>query len=153
MPRFVPYLALVALLLPAGCGHDSPPPAAPVATVPASPATSSPVSGSPAAPDGETPNGSEPAADDPPGTLACGKLGVAIQRGTLMDPGVVDDVVAASATADAPLADSAQRLAAAYAAAVAAKGAADEPDAVAAVSAAAAELAGVCNESGLETVG
>jgi hypothetical protein len=70
-----------------------------------------------------------------------------------MDPGVIDDIVAASDTADAPVADAAGRLASAYAAAVASKGGAKEPDAVAAVSEAAADMSGVCNDSGLDTVG
>jgi hypothetical protein len=70
-----------------------------------------------------------------------------------MEPGVVDRIVAASSTADAPVADAAQRLAAAYAKATTSKGTSQEPDAVAAVSAAAADMAGVCAESGLESAG
>jgi hypothetical protein len=50
-----------------------------------------------------------------------------------MEPGVVARIVAAASTADAPVADAAQRLAA--------------------VSAAAADMAGVCSESGLESAG
>jgi len=88
-----------------------------------------------------------------PGTRTCAALTTAITRATLMDPGVVDRIVAASSTADAPVADAAQRLAAAYARATASRGAAQEPDAVAAVSAAAADMAGVCAESGLESAG
>jgi hypothetical protein len=89
----------------------------------------------------------------PPGTRTCADLNTAITQGTLTDPGVVDRIVAASATADAPVADAAQRLAAAYARAAASKGTAQEPDAVAAVSAAASDMAGVCDESGLESAG
>jgi hypothetical protein len=88
-----------------------------------------------------------------PGTRTCTELGTAIAEATLMQPDVVDQIVAASATADAPVSDAAQRLAAAYAKATAAKGKSQEPDAVAAVSAAAADMAGVCDESGLESAG
>jgi hypothetical protein len=70
-----------------------------------------------------------------------------------MEPGVIDRVVAAASTADAPVAVAAQRLAAAYAKATASRNTTQEPDAVAAVSAAAADMAGVCAESGLESVG
>jgi hypothetical protein len=93
------------------------------------------------------------ATDDVPGTLACKALIDAVRDGTLMTPGVVDGITQASSTADAPIADSAQRLAAAYAKAVSARGTDGEPDAVAAVSAAGVEMSTVCNESGLETVG
>lgn len=89
----------------------------------------------------------------PPGTLTCAELGEAIKRASLMQPGVVDGIVRTSGTADAPVADAAQRLATAYATAVAAKGGDREPDAVAAVSAAAADMEGVCDESGLATAG
>jgi hypothetical protein len=88
-----------------------------------------------------------------PGTRTCALLGAAITQATLMDPGVITLIVAASATADAPVADAAQRLAAAYAKAARSKGTAAEPDAVAAVSAAAADMDGVCDESGLESAG
>ena len=70
-----------------------------------------------------------------------------------MTPAVVDGIARAASTADAPIADAAQRLAAAYAGAVAARGTENEPDAVAAVSAAGGEMSTVCKESGLETVG
>jgi hypothetical protein len=93
------------------------------------------------------------ATEDVPGTLACRTLIVAVREGTLMAPGVVDGIVQASSTADAPIAESAQRLAAAYAGAVSAAGTESEPDAVAAVSAAGVEMSTVCDESGLETVG
>lgn len=92
-------------------------------------------------------------ADNPPGALTCAKLAEAIEVGSLMDPGVVDGIFAASDTADAPVADAARRLVAAYVAAAAAKGGEGEPDAVAAVSAAAADMASVCGDSGLRTVG
>ena len=91
--------------------------------------------------------------DDPPGTITCHKLAAAVANAALMEPGVVDDIVAASSTADAPVADSAHRLAATYASALTAKGSAGEPDAIAAVSAAGADMSGVCADSGLETVG
>ena len=85
--------------------------------------------------------------------MACKALAVAVRDATLMNPGVVEALVAASTSADAPIADSAQRLATAYAKAVGAKGTDDEPDAVAAVSVAGAEMFQVCDESGFETVG
>jgi hypothetical protein len=91
--------------------------------------------------------------DAPPGSLTCGELTTAVNGATLMDPGVVDAIVRVSSLADAPLADSARRLAAAYAAAVTAHGSDSEPDAIAAVSAAGADLTRVCTESGLDTVG
>jgi hypothetical protein len=118
-----------------GCAGDTLPAAAPtVAVVPASPSASA-------------------EADDPPGTITCQKLVAAVTAGTLMEAGVVDDVVAASSTADAPVADAADRLAAAYAAAVTATGSDSEPDAIASVSAAGADMSSVCDDSGLETVG
>jgi hypothetical protein len=70
-----------------------------------------------------------------------------------MNPSVVDAIVAASASADAPIADAARRLGDAYRKALSSSGTADEPDAVAAVSAAGAEMSTVCGESGLDTVG
>jgi hypothetical protein len=94
-----------------------------------------------------------PAVEETPGLRACGTLWTAVDGGTLMTPGVVDGIVRSSMTADAPVADAAQRLAAAYASAMAARGMESEPDAVAAVSAAAADMAGVCDDSGLITVG
>ncbi|GAB1645302.1 hypothetical protein [Krasilnikovia sp. MM14-A1259] len=129
MPRSL--IAVVLLVALAGCsGGPATPPA---------PTTASPSAGT--------------VADDPPGTVTCGKLTRAIADGTLMQPGVVDDIVAASATADAPVADAARRLGEAYEAAVAVHGTDREPDAVAAVSAAASEMSKVCEDSGLETVG
>jgi len=91
--------------------------------------------------------------DDPPGSLACGKAVTALRDGTLMTPGVVEDIADTAGTADAPVADAAQRLTAAFAAAVKAEGAEEEPDAIAAVSAAGAEMARICSDSGLETTG
>ena len=91
--------------------------------------------------------------DDPPGSIACARLGAAIAAGSFMTAGVVDGIVAASATADAPVADAARRLGDAYRAAVASKNQADEPDRIAAVGAAASDMSGVCAESGLQTVG
>jgi PBP1b-binding outer membrane lipoprotein LpoB len=91
--------------------------------------------------------------EETPGLQACRTLTTAVEDGTLMNPGVVDRVVRASATADAPVSDAAQRLAAAYASAMAARGMEAEPDAVAAVSAAAADMSGVCDDSGLTTSG
>jgi hypothetical protein len=136
MPRFAPVVVLVvAVVLMAGCADAAEPePAA------GSAAPSSLVSGS-------TP------VDEPPGAITCARLAVAIERSTLMEPGVVDEINRLSGTADAPVADAAGRLAAAYAAAVNASGAANEPDRIAAVSAAASDMSGVCADSGLETVG
>jgi hypothetical protein len=88
-----------------------------------------------------------------PGTRTCAALTAAITQATLMEPGVVAHIVAAAATADAPVADAAQRLAAAYAKAASSTNTVQEPDAVAAVSAAAADMSGVCTESGLESAG
>ena len=93
------------------------------------------------------------AADDPPGTRTCTLLVKAVRDATLMDAGVVNAVVAASRSADAPVADAAQRLAAAYAGAAAARNTDSEPDAVANVSAAGAEMAQTCGDAGLESVG
>jgi hypothetical protein len=94
-----------------------------------------------------------PALNDPPGAIACAKLAAAITHASLMEDGVVADIATASTEADAPLADAAQRLASAHAAATQARGSADEPDATAAVSAAAADMHGVCADSGLTTTG
>ena len=100
-----------------------------------------------------TPSADPSATEDIPGTLACGTLAAAINDATVMNPGVVDAIVAASGTADAPIADAADRLRTAYTAAAAVTGTDDEPDAVAKVSAAAAEMSEICGESGLDTVG
>ena len=126
--------ALIALCLTcglaSGCSDDTTPAAEPTPTVEAS-----------AAP------------EDTPGLNACAALKAAVVNGTLMTPGVVDAIVQASATADAPVTDAARRLAVAYAAASAAMGTDDEPDTVAAVSAAGADMTSICNDSGLDTVG
>jgi hypothetical protein len=136
MPRTLSVVLTLALLVAgsAGCAGDSPSPTAAATTAAPSPSPS-------------------PSDDDPPGSLTCHLLVAASTDGTLMEPGVVDAITAAAATADAPLVDAARRLAGAYAGALAAKGAANEPDAVAAVSAAGVDMAGVCDDSGLETVG
>ena len=99
-----------------------------------------------------SPTASAPA-DDPPGSVTCNLLAQGVRNATLMIPGTVAKVVTASSTADAPVADAARRLAAAYAAALAAKSQATEPDLIAAVSAAGAEMSAVCEASGLDTVG
>lgn len=138
MPRISPTLVLIiAVALLAGCGDDAAPgPAAPIGSVPGS-----------AAPDVSA------SADDPPGAITCARLAAAIERSALMEPGVIDEINRAAATADAPVADAAGRLATAFAAAGNASGAPDEPDRIAAVSAAASDMSGVCRDSGLETVG
>lgn len=126
----------------AGCSHGSPGPATPPTA-----ATASAVGGN------ESPGASAAPVDEPPGAIACGKAAQAVRDATLMTPGVISDITLATGTADAPVADAAQRLSAAYAKAVTAHDTEAEPDAVAAVSAAAAELVTICNDSGLETVG
>ena len=104
-------------------------------------------------PAGQTGSDGQAVADDPPGTNTCHQLRLAVTDATLMQPGVVDSIATASSTADAPVADAAHRLAAAYASAATGKGSNSEPDAVAAVSAAGAAMSGVCDDSGLDTVG
>ncbi|WP_244875967.1 hypothetical protein [Winogradskya consettensis] len=94
-----------------------------------------------------------PAVDEPPGSLACAKVIAAVRDATVMMPGVADTILQATGTADAPVADAAQRLAEAFTAAVQAQGAEDEPDKIAAVSAAAAEMVEICRDSGLESAG
>ena len=91
--------------------------------------------------------------DSPLGVLACARSTAAIDAGSFRTPGVVDEIVAASATADAPLADAARRLGNAYGAASASANKADEPDKIAAVGTVASDMSGVCAESGLRTVG
>ena len=130
-------LTLGCSALSAGCSDDATPP--PPASASAAPA--------------QSPAVQSPAVEETPGLRACGTLWTAVDDGTLMTPGVVDGIVRASTTADAPVGDAAQRLAAAYAAAMAARGMESEPDAVAAVSAAAADMTGVCDDSGLISVG
>jgi len=130
---------LVALLgsavAPAGCAGSP------------SPSTESPASDT-----APTPTGSDEP-DEPAGTNACHQLRAAVAGAALMQPGTVESIVTASDTADAPVADAAQRLATAYTAAVGAKGSDREPDAVAAVSMAGAAMSDVCDDSGLDTVG
>jgi hypothetical protein len=123
-----------ALLTAAGCGSSTPEAAAPTVASPA-------------------PSGLESQLDDPPGTLTCAALSGAIAASSLMNPGVVDTIVRTSGTADAPVADAAQRLATAYNSAISAAGTEKEPDAVAAVGAAASDMSTVCSDSGLKTVG
>ena len=134
MIRSLPVVALTVLLV--GCsGTEEPAPGPPAA----------------AASSGET--GTVAGPDNPPGTRTCSLLVQGVRNASLMQPGVVDAVVAASRSADAPIADAARRLAAAYASAVAARNTQEEPDAIANVSAAGAEMAGVCNDAGLESTG
>jgi len=140
LPAVVPSV-LIAGFVAAGCSVDDRGTPAP---------TPAPVVAPPNA--SGQPNLSAPV-DDPPGAMTCGRVVRAVRDATLMVPGVVTDVVQASDTADAPVADAAQRLSARYTAAVAAHGTDGEPDAVAAVSAAAAEMVDVCADSGLETTG
>ena len=130
-------LPLCAVALLSSCSRDADPTVSPPSSAPAS----APVPADPSA------------TEDVPGTLACRALVAGVRDGTLMSPGVVDGIVQAGTTADAPIAESAQRLASAYAGAVSARGTESEPDAVAAVSAAGVEMATVCEESGLEAVG
>jgi hypothetical protein len=98
-------------------------------------------------------NGPLAAVDDPPGIITCARLDQAIKAGSLMQRGIVSRIVTAAGTADAPVADAADRLGTAYYAAAAAAGKPNEPDAIAAVTAAASEMSGVCADSGLKTVG
>ena len=149
MPHKAVLPAVIAAFVLAGCSADDEP-ATPV-PAPVSPSGASAASASSAA---SANAAGEPAqADEPPGTITCARLAVAVTGATLMNPGVVEEIARTSATADAPVADAAQRLATAYADAVAATGTSMEPDAVAAVSAAAADMSGVCADSGLQTVG
>jgi hypothetical protein len=142
-------LPVCAFLLLSGCSRDADPLASPTPSAQAPP---NPAEQVPADPPEQVP--ADPSAtEDIPGTVACGALTAAVRDATLMTPGVVDAIVSASGTADAPIAESAQRMATAYASAVAERGTDSEPDAVAAVSAAAAEMSTVCSESGLEAVG
>lgn len=137
MPRRLPALSLLILIVASvgtACAGPANTPAAPSAQPPTVPA-------------------SVPAGDDPPGKIACAKAASTLRDGTVMTPGVVADITTAAATADAPVLEAAQALAASYTKAVAAQGTEAEPDAIAAVSAAAAELARICADSGLEVVG
>ncbi len=140
--RQTSLICLLGLLLSGCSGSDAPADTTPV--VPSPPAAS------PSAVPDVSASGE---ADDPPGSLACARLADAIAGSSLMDDGVVAGIAAASGTADAPVADAAERLATAYTDAVAARGTEREPDVVAAVSAAAADMSGVCSDSGLSTTG
>jgi len=140
---------LLACLLLAGCGgggsgNDRPAasPSPPLPSVPDLPGTP-----------GTLPTVIDSIVDNPPGSIACARLAAAVAAGSFMTAGVVDGIVAASATADAPLADAAHRLGDAYVAAIAARNKADEPDKIAAVATAASDMSGVCAKSGLQTVG
>jgi hypothetical protein len=124
---------LVLVMLTGGCSREAP--GTPDATV------SAPIPADPSA------------TEDVPGEVACRALAAAVRDATLMNPGVVDAIAAASVTADAPIADAGRRLADAFRAATAARGTDSEPDAVAAVSAAGADMSRVCQESGLDAVG
>ena len=138
VPSSLAAIAFAAAVLLTGCSAENNA-APPVTTV-------TPVSSPSVAASG-------PDADDPPGAVICRQLAQAITAGTLMDPGVADGIAQVASGADAPIADSAERLVTAYRKAVSEKGTDDEPDAVAAVSAAGADLAAVCADSGLDTVG
>lgn len=127
---------LLCLLLAGGCSSSGTPRA-----TPSSPAGVAPVPADPSA------------TEDVPGELACGTLVAAVKDGSLMEPGVVETIVTSASTADAPIADAAQRLREAYTTAAASAGTDGEADAVAAVSAAGADMLKICDESGLQTVG
>jgi hypothetical protein len=135
-PLCAVLLGFILTVVGASCGRSATP-AAPAGIGPASPSAA----------------GSPDPADDPPGSRACVALRRAVTKATLMDAGVVDAIVRASRTADAPIADAAERLAAAYASAVAAHGLESEPDAIAAVSVAGADMTQVCDDSNLDTAG
>jgi hypothetical protein len=144
-----------------GCGVESnpiaAPPAEPIVTTAATPGASGVAGAAPAegaSASAEVPGTASAAAvDDPPGTVTCAQLGRALRDGSLMTAGVVDGIEQAAATADAPIADAADRLGKAYDAAVAASGKSGEPDAVAKVSARASDMSDVCADSGLQTAG
>jgi hypothetical protein len=133
------FLVLVCMVL-AGCGDHGRPSSERPAPISAEPGM-------------QSPSVIPSAADSPPGTLACARLAAAIDAGSFMTSGVVDEIVAAAATADAPLADAADRLGVAYRTAVAAKDEPEEPDSIAAVGAVASDMSGVCDQSGLHTAG
>ncbi len=130
MHRFTPFVAILLAAALAACG-DGDEPGSPA------PAPSTLVSSAPV--------------DDPPGLLTCRALAAAVRDASLMQPGVVQAVVTASRTADAPVADAAAALGEAYAKALASHDTQSEPDAIAAVSAAAADMSQVCADSGLDS--
>jgi hypothetical protein len=76
-----------------------------------------------------------------------------VEDATLMQPGVADQIAAASLTADQSVAAAGKRLGTAYAAAVSSRGTDGEPDAVADVSSAGADMKTACVDAGLETAG
>ncbi|WP_436523134.1 hypothetical protein [Actinoplanes sp. HUAS TT8] len=128
MTRFVLFVALLLSAGLAACGDDQTP-------------------GSPA----PAPSASSAPVDDPPGLLTCRALATAVREASLMQPGVIQGIVAVSGTADAPVADAATALGQAYAKALASHETQSEPDAIAAVSAAAADMSQVCADSGLDS--
>ena len=150
------YAVLLGLLLLAGCAGKPQPVASPRAE---QTPTSSDAAEASDESDGtgqdapDVGDSTSDITDNPPGKLACKSLSDAVQAATLMNPGVVDGIIRASGTADAPVADAAQRLASAYATAVKSHGTDSEPDAIAAVSMAGAEMTKICQESGLDAAG
>ena len=127
---------LLCLLLVGGCSSGGTPQPAPSASSKVAPVPADPS-----------------ATEDVPGEMACGTLVASIKNGSLMEPGLVETIVTSASTADAPIADAAQRLGEAYTAAAGSAGTDGEADAVAAVSAAGADMLQICDESGLQTVG
>lgn len=121
--------------LVAGCGGE---PLAPISPEPALPASAT---------------ATATATGDPAGAQACELVEQAVQEATLMDPGVVDGILAAEAAAEPAVSAAARALRAAHVAALAARGGATEPDAVAAVSSAGVDMAAVCRQSGLRPAG
>ncbi len=130
MSRLVTFVALALTVGLTGCAGEKSPRPSP--SGPSAAVTPSPV-------------------DDPPGLLTCRHLAVAIRNASLMEPGVVEVIVAASTTADAPVADAATALGQAYDRALISHDTQGEPDAIAAVSAAAADMSQVCADSGLDS--
>ncbi|MFI1989933.1 hypothetical protein [Actinoplanes sp. NPDC020271] len=130
MHRFAPFAAFIVLAGLGAC-DDRSEPGAPA------PAPSSFLSAAPV--------------DDPPGRLTCSALATAVRNASLMQPGVVQGIVAAGGTADAPVADAAAALGEAYGKALVSHETQSEPDAIAAVSAAAADMSQVCADSGLDS--
>ncbi|GLW30754.1 hypothetical protein [Actinoplanes regularis] len=130
MPRLAPFVALALIVGMTGCADEKSP--GPSPSGPSTIVSPAPV-------------------DDPPGLLTCRHLAMAVRDASLMEPGVVQDIVATSATADAPVADAATALGRAYANALVSRDTRGEPDAIAAVSAAAADMSQVCADSGLDS--
>lgn len=130
MRRFTPYMVVFLTFGLGGCsGSDEQSPGSPT----------------------PAPSDSSALADDPPGRFTCRNLATAVRNGSLMEPGVVEAIVGASGTADAPVADAAAALGQAYGKALTSHGTLAEPDAIAAVSAAAADMSQVCADSGLDS--